>query len=109
MDHDGLSALLRAWQWTVMHLGIRTCMRLEMRLAAVRSSVSRGRCQRLTFRFPNGESDRAFTLLASPRTRFACVGLFVAEPSCGAGCQRRSKRGLRLTVRACPLASTAVG
>jgi hypothetical protein len=31
------------------------------------------------------------------------------KPSCSAGCQRRSTRGLRQTVHACPLASTAGG
>jgi hypothetical protein len=34
--------------------------------------------------------------------------LFVPKPSCSTGCQRRSTRDLRQTVRACPLASTAV-
>jgi hypothetical protein len=41
--------------------------------------------------------------------RHVGVGLFVPKPSTGAACQRRSTRGLRQTVRACPLASTAVG
>ena len=36
-------------------------------------------------------------------------GLFVPKPSCAAGYQRCSTPGLRQTVRACPLASTAVG
>jgi hypothetical protein len=34
-------------------------------------------------------------------------GLLVPKPSCGARCQRRRTRGLRQTVRGCPLASTA--
>jgi hypothetical protein len=36
-------------------------------------------------------------------------GLFVPKPSCGADCQGRSTRGLRLTVHACPLVSTVGG
>jgi len=35
-------------------------------------------------------------------------GLFVPKPSTNADCQRRSIPGLGQTVRACPLASTAV-
>jgi hypothetical protein len=37
------------------------------------------------------------------------LGLFVPKPSCGMVYRRRSTRGLRQTVRACLLVSTAVG
>ncbi len=48
--------------------------------------------------------DRAVTSDAS-RT----AGLFVPKPSTDSDCQHRSTRGLRQTVRVCPLAYTVVG
>ena len=40
--------------------------------------------------------------------RIETGGLFVPKPSCGVGCQRRSTRGLRRTIRARPLLSVAI-
>jgi len=41
--------------------------------------------------------------------RHTCATPLAAKPSTDAGCQRRSMRGLRPTVRGCLLASTAGG
>lgn len=53
-----------------------------------------------------GSQARAITYPSAYSTLDSPVGLFVPKPSSGVGYQRRSMRGLRQTVRGCPLTST---